>query len=262
MEQKGAKGKAAKGPKGKAAKAAAKAAAAAAAAAAAEAANADKEQLAYAEDQFRTEAALLATYRHQNIIRLLGFWFDAGRHSRHCLVYELMPGGSLMHRLKAPPPGSKALLEEAHRSAAIAAARATTPEGVAVALEEEFAYSYEDAMRQGSPGGGGMGGGGFLNAPLKTSECSKYAIGQYVEGLKKGEVTGVVVYVQADNGTQPPHHRGPGAIVVQRGTTRSLTAEERFSIASDVARGLEYLHVSAHPPIIHQDVKSANILLS
>ena len=41
-----------------------------------------------------------------------------------------------------------------------------------------------------------------------------------------------------------------------------LTAQERFDIASDVARGLEYLHIDANPPIIHQDVKSDNILLS
>jgi serine/threonine protein kinase len=34
----------------------------------------------------------------------------------------------------------------------------------------------------------------------------------------------------------------------------------RFAIASDVARGLVYLH-RASPPIIHQDVKSENILL-
>jgi hypothetical protein len=41
----------------------------------------------------------------------------------------------------------------------------------------------------------------------------------------------------------------------------ALTAQQRFDIASDVARGLEYLHVKADPPIIHQDVKSDNILL-
>jgi serine/threonine protein kinase len=40
-----------------------------------------------------------------------------------------------------------------------------------------------------------------------------------------------------------------------------LTAQQRFDIASDVARGLEYLHVDADPPLIHQDVKSDNILL-
>ena len=40
-----------------------------------------------------------------------------------------------------------------------------------------------------------------------------------------------------------------------------LSCQERFDVASDVARGLHYLHVKADPPIIHQDVKSDNILL-
>jgi hypothetical protein len=41
-----------------------------------------------------------------------------------------------------------------------------------------------------------------------------------------------------------------------------LSCKERFDIASDVARGLEYLHTQADPPVIHQDVKSDNILLA
>jgi serine/threonine protein kinase len=44
-------------------------------------------------------------------------------------------------------------------------------------------------------------------------------------------------------------------------TAPPLTAQQRFDIASDVARALEYLHVDADPPVIHQDIKSANILL-
>ena len=41
----------------------------------------------------------------------------------------------------------------------------------------------------------------------------------------------------------------------------ALKWPERFVVASDVARGLQYLHVDATPPIIHQDIKSDNILL-
>ena len=41
-----------------------------------------------------------------------------------------------------------------------------------------------------------------------------------------------------------------------------LTAQQRFEVASDVARGLEFLHTVPSPPIIHQDIKSDNILLS
>ncbi|KAL6999408.1 non-specific serine,threonine protein kinase [Sarracenia purpurea var. burkii] len=35
----------------------------------------------------------------------------------------------------------------------------------------------------------------------------------------------------------------------------------RVQIALDVARGLEYLHDGAVPPVIHRDIKSPNILL-
>ncbi|BFG24358.1 hypothetical protein CerSpe_106320 [Prunus speciosa] len=41
-----------------------------------------------------------------------------------------------------------------------------------------------------------------------------------------------------------------------------LTWEGRLQIAIDAAQGLQYLHHSCTPPIIHGDVKSANILLN
>ncbi|KAG9456527.1 hypothetical protein H6P81_001035 [Aristolochia fimbriata] len=37
---------------------------------------------------------------------------------------------------------------------------------------------------------------------------------------------------------------------------------QRIRIALDIAQGLEYLHVGCRPPIIHRDVKAANILLN
>ncbi|KAI5080541.1 hypothetical protein GOP47_0003724 [Adiantum capillus-veneris] len=40
-----------------------------------------------------------------------------------------------------------------------------------------------------------------------------------------------------------------------------LTWIQRVSIAQDVARGIEYLHDGAVPPVIHRDIKASNILL-
>ncbi|XP_051137046.1 probable receptor-like protein kinase At1g80640 isoform X2 [Andrographis paniculata] len=41
----------------------------------------------------------------------------------------------------------------------------------------------------------------------------------------------------------------------------ALTWYSRLKIALDTARGLEYLHNHCHPPVIHRDLKSSNILL-
>ncbi|KAJ9562292.1 hypothetical protein OSB04_007452 [Centaurea solstitialis] len=41
----------------------------------------------------------------------------------------------------------------------------------------------------------------------------------------------------------------------------ALNWEERLQIALDISHGIEYLHDGAVPPVIHRDLKSANILL-
>ena len=41
-----------------------------------------------------------------------------------------------------------------------------------------------------------------------------------------------------------------------------LSAPHRFGIAADVARALHYLHAEASPPLIHQDMKSDNVILA
>lgn len=45
------------------------------------------------------------------------------------------------------------------------------------------------------------------------------------------------------------------------GEERVLNWEERLQIALDISHGIEYLHEGAVPPVIHRDLKSANILL-
>ncbi|KAI3410620.1 Protein kinase domain-containing protein [Psidium guajava] len=63
----------------------------------------------------------------------------------------------------------------------------------------------------------------------------------------------MLVYVYMSKGSLASHLYGD--------IKESLSWDLRVYIALDVARGLEYLHDGAVPPVIHRDIKSSNILL-
>ncbi|URE01698.1 Protein tyrosine kinase [Musa troglodytarum] len=63
----------------------------------------------------------------------------------------------------------------------------------------------------------------------------------------------MLIYVYMTNGSLASHLYSEKHEV--------LRWDLRVNIALDVARGLEYLHDGAVPPVVHRDIKSANILL-
>jgi serine/threonine protein kinase len=75
-----------------------------------------------------------------------------------------------------------------------------------------------------------------------------------VLGLSKDGVSPCLVYALMEGGSlQDSLACTHGAAV--------LTSKERILVLSDVARGLAYLHSEIFPPVIHSDVKSANVFL-
>ncbi|KAF9588281.1 hypothetical protein IFM89_008698 [Coptis chinensis] len=63
----------------------------------------------------------------------------------------------------------------------------------------------------------------------------------------------MLIYVYMSNGSLASH--------LYSEKHETLSWELRVQTALDVARGLEYLHDGAVPPVVHRDIKSSNILL-
>eukprot|EP00249_Psilotum_nudum_P010213 c22405_g1_i1 orf=90-1361(+) len=63
----------------------------------------------------------------------------------------------------------------------------------------------------------------------------------------------MLIYEFMDNGSLAKH--------LYDEELEPLSWDQRVQIAQDVSRGIEYLHDGATPPVIHRDIKSANILL-
>ncbi|CAA7047794.1 unnamed protein product [Microthlaspi erraticum] len=93
----------------------------------------------------------------------------------------------------------------------------------------------------------------FINEFLLLSKVNQRNVVKMIGCCLESE-TPLLVYELATNGTLFDHLHGS-----LLGT--SLTWECRLRIAIQVAQSLAYLHSSASVPIIHRDVKSANILL-
>eukprot|EP00897_Mesotaenium_endlicherianum_P002471 jgi/Mesen1/2251/ME000153S01472 len=75
-------------------------------------------------------------------------------------------------------------------------------------------------------------------------------------GYCNDEEEQVLVYEYVPRGTLQEHLHGRAEIA-----RVPLTLDQRLLIAVGTAKGLDYLHSSSQEPIVHRDVKSANILL-
>ncbi|XP_047320295.1 U-box domain-containing protein 52-like [Impatiens glandulifera] len=65
---------------------------------------------------------------------------------------------------------------------------------------------------------------------------------------------GCLVYEYMSNGSLEDR-------LLRKGNTTSLTWQQRFRIASEIAVGLLFLHQTKPEPIVHRDLKPGNILL-
>ncbi|KAJ4717975.1 Receptor-like protein kinase [Melia azedarach] len=116
--------------------------------------------------------------------------------------------------------------------------------------------------------------------PLVASACLTVSpvncIGNLVEPYEKKRTRilgkggfGTVYHGYLEDGTEVAvkmlsSSSGQGYKEFHAETKKAMTLswEERVRMAMDAAQGLEYLHKGCKPPIVHRDIKSANILLN
>ena len=116
----------------------------------------------------------------------------------------------------------------------------------------------------------------IIAAKLLKSKCNRdYLVNEIIVAKQIRhpnvlELLGISVYSDSDRSGSlcliyPCIQNGSLQRCLSRGLTYNnmefLSSGQRFDIARGIARGIDYLHNSGPKPIIHRDIKSANILI-